>query len=192
MNIGLDSKFYKFANIVYNIIIINMLMLIGYSSILFSGTFQSISDYICKKNFTKEDYRLKDIFKKYFFGNFKNTIVFSLMYMMILISFIIVYFQNKSEIYFILFTYINTFFCIFTYITGNYNSNLKNTVKNSLSILNLHFYVIIINYGLIKLLLILLSKNIFLFLVIGIGLHKYIIANILYIVINKISKTSNE
>ena len=95
MNIGLDSKFYKFSNIVYNIIIINFLMLLGYSSILFSGAFQSICDYICKKNITKEDYRLKDLFKKHFLNNFKNTVIISLIYIIILISFIIVYFQTK-------------------------------------------------------------------------------------------------
>ncbi len=186
MNIGLDSKFYKFSNIVYNIIIINFLMLLGYSSILFSGAFQSICDYICKKNITKEDYRLKDLFKKHFLNNFKNTVIISLIYIIILISFIIVYFQTKSEIYFVMFTYVNTFFCIFTFIIGNYYSNLKNTIKNSLSILNLHFYLIIINYGLIKLLLLLLSKNIFLFLILGFGLHKYIIANMIYWVINRV------
>ena len=78
MNIGLDSKFYKFANILYNIMMINFFILLGYFSIIFLGGFQATSDYICRKIITKESYELRSTFKKYFYSNFKKTFAVSI------------------------------------------------------------------------------------------------------------------
>ena len=97
----------------------------------------------------------------------------------------ITYLEKRSEILFILFVYINTFFYIFIFIVGNYETTVINGIKNALSILNLHFYIIIINYGLLKVLLFLLAKNVFLFIVLGLGIHKYVLANIIYVVLKK-------
>ena len=185
MDIGLESKFYKFANTLYNIMVINFFILLGYFSIIFLGGFQATSDYICRKIISKEDYKIRLAFRKYFYSNFKKTLVVSIIYIVIFLSFMISYIEKKSEILFILFVYINTFFYIFTFIIGNYKTKVVDGIKNSLSILNLHFYIMIINYGIIKLILFLLAKNVFLFIILGLGIHKYIMANIIYIVLQK-------